>query len=341
MTAPQSAKPVTPERLMQFAWGYTAPLMIESAVKLHVFDQLNTGEKSVEQLATASKASPRGMRMLLDGLVGLELLRKGDGRYGLTEESATFLVSTKPSYQGGFFKHMSDQLMARWLKLTDIVRTGKPASAVNQQDSGAAFFAEFVEDIFPMSWPVTQILADHLNLPKATLPVSVLDIAAGSGVWGIGLAKKSPQVRVTAVDWPEVLKVTQRVAEKHGVADRFRFVAGDMHQADFGTGHNIATLGHIIHSDGEARSRALLKKVSAAMAPGGTIVIAEFLPNETRTGPANALIFAVNMLVNTKQGDTFTFGEISGWLKEAGFENCRTLENPGPSPLILATRTGR
>ncbi len=81
-----------------------------------------------------------------------------------------------------------------------------------------------------------------------------------------------------------------------------------------------------------------MKKTFAALAPGGTIAIAEWLPNEDRTGPPAALIFAVNMLVNTERGDCYTFGELSGWLKEAGFTNARTLEGPGPSPLVLATK---
>ncbi|HEX5324133.1 MAG TPA: methyltransferase, partial [Capsulimonadaceae bacterium] len=81
-----------------------------------------------------------------------------------------------------------------------------------------------------------------------------------------------------------------------------------------------------------------LKKVYAALAPGGTIAIAEMVPNDERTGPPFPLIFAVNMLVNTEKGDTYTFGELSQWLREAGFTDCRTLDAPGPSPLILATK---
>jgi O-methyltransferase domain len=100
----------------------------------------------------------------------------------------------------------------------------------------------------------------------------------------------------------------------------------------------VATLGHILHSEGEARSRALLRKVFAALAPGGTVAIAEFLVNADRTGPANGLIFAVNMLINTDQGDAFSFEQIRGWLHEASFRDARTLDAPGPSPLILATR---
>jgi hypothetical protein len=109
-------------------------------------------------------------------------------------------------------------------------------------------------------------------------------------------------------------------------------------EADFGGGYDIATLGHILHSEGEERSRALLKKTRAALAPGGTIAIAEFLVNDDRTGPPVGLMFAVNMLVATERGDTYSFGEIAGWLREAGFENPRTIDSPGPSPLILANR---
>jgi hypothetical protein len=93
-----------------------------------------------------------------------------------------------------------------------------------------------------------------------------------------------------------------------------------------------------LHSEGPGRSRQLIRKVFKALAPGGTIAIAEFVPNDERTGPPGPLIFAINMLVNTTVGDTFTFAEMSQWLREAGFKNPRQLNAGGPSPLILATK---
>lgn len=329
----------TPERIMQMAFAYAPPLIIGAAVRHGYFDTLDAGAKTAEELAAATKTSVRGARAILDALVSLEFLSKdGRGRYALTPESAAFLVSTRPGFHGGIFKHIGTQLLPKWLEIDEIVRTGEPAQRVNDRDNGAAFFAQFVEDIFPMSYAAASVLGDALRLAEARDEVRVLDIAAGSGVWGIALAQKGPRVRVTALDWPGVLDVTKRIVGRFGLDDRFNYIAGDLLEADYGGPYDVITLGHILHSEGEARSRALLRRCAAALKPGGTVAIAEFLVNADRTGPANGTIFAVNMLVNTKEGDTFSFEEIRGWLEEAGFGDARLLEAPGPSPLVLATK---
>jgi len=331
-------KSLTPERIMQFAWGYAPTLVIEAAVRHGVFDLLDKRALTAEEVARKTRASQRGIKAILDVLVSLDLLRRKGNRFALAPESAAFLVSTKPSFYGTFFRHISDQLMPSWLQITEVVRTGRPALRVNAQKEGAEFFAEFVESIFPLSFPAADALGRHLGIAKARQPVSVLDIGAGSGVWGIALAKQSPEVRIHAVDWPQVLKVTRRVARRHGLEDRLTTSAGDFFKADFGKNHQVATLGHILHSEGRERSRRLLKKIYDSLAPGGVLAIQEFIPNDDRTGPPMALIFAVNMLVNTAVGDTFTFAEMSDWLRKAGYKNPRLLKVPSVSPLILADK---
>jgi len=270
----------------------------------------------------------------------LELLAKDDeARYALTPESAAFLVRGKPAFHGAFFLLTSGPMLSEWAKLNDIVRSGRPEKHINREQDGVAFFRQFVEDIFPIHYAAAQRLGEALEVSKAAAPLSVLDLAAGSGVWSVALALRSPHVRVTAVDWPGVIPITQKVTARFGVADRFRFVAGDLLEANFGSGHAITTAGHILHSEGEARSRLLLEKTFDALAPGGTVAIAEILVDANRTAPLPALIFAVNMLVNSDQGDTFSLEEISAWLRDAGFAHVRTVEAPGLAPLlILATK---
>jgi SAM-dependent methyltransferase len=333
MTTPA---PVTPERIMQFAWGYVPPLVLEAAVRHRVFDVLDNGPKTIAQVQKETGASERGLTAVMHALVGMNFLAKDkQGLFSLTPESSAFLVSSKPSFQGGLLRHGSEQLIPKWLRLNQIVETGRPDAAVNLEEAGSDFFQRFVVDILPLSYPAAQTLSRHLG-PDAV--ARVLDLAAGSGVWSIALAQGSEKATVTVVDWPEVIPVTRKTVSKFGVAERYSFIAGDLLQVDFGSGHTVATLGHILHSEGRDRSRELLKKTFKALASGGTIVIAEFLVNADRTGPLNGLFFAVNMLVNTDTGDTYSFEEISNWLGEAGFINPRTLDAPGPSPLILANK---
>jgi len=229
-------------------------------------------------------------------------------------------------------------MTSRWLRLTDIVRDGRPAVAVNQETDGTEFFSQLVETIIPMSYPGAQKLADHLKFAKAKNEVRVIDLAAGSGIWGIAVTQKSPRVRVTALDWAGMIPTTKRITEKFGVRDRFDFIEGDLSEANFGSGYDLATLGHILHSEGEERSRQLLKKTFRALKSGGIIAIAEWLVNDERTKPLPSLMFCVQMLVNTEKGATFSFNEIKKWLEDAGFKNVRKLKAPGPSPLILATK---
>ena len=323
---------------MQLSFAYAPPLIIGAACANKIFDTLTAGPRTAGEVSKQTGASERGVRILMNALTGLELLHKKGEKYELTPESEAFLISNKPGSLVGFFPMAMRQIIPLWLKLDEIVRSGRPSEARNQAEKGTEFFSGLVENIIPMSYPSAQALADHLQIAGRNAPMRVLDIAAGSGIWGIILAQKSPQVEVTAVDWEGMIPTTKRITQKFGVGSQFRFIEGDIGEVDFGTGYDVATLGHILHSEGQERSQQLLQKTARSLKPGGTIAIADWLVNDQRTEPLPSLMFAVQMLVNTEGGDTFSFNEIKSWLEEAGFKNVRTLEAPGPSPLVLATK---
>src|SRR5580658_7920384 len=187
-TAAQPSTHLTPERILQFAFGYAPPLILEAAVRNRVFDTLDEGPKTVAETSAATGSSERGLFALMNALVGLEFLARDDaGRYSLTPESATYLVSSKPAYFGGFLAHISQQLIPDWLNLTPVVQTGKPVVPVNRHSEGSAFFEQFVAGLFAMNYGSAVAAAEALGVASATGPVKVLDLAAGSGVFGIGI----------------------------------------------------------------------------------------------------------------------------------------------------------
>lgn len=108
-TAPfETAPAITPERLMQFAWGFATPLIIEAAVKNRYFDTLAERRMNIKELAAATGTSLRGVQAIMDALVGFGFVsRNQDGRYVLNAESEAYLVSSRPGFLGGFFTHMS------------------------------------------------------------------------------------------------------------------------------------------------------------------------------------------------------------------------------------------
>jgi 3-hydroxy-5-methyl-1-naphthoate 3-O-methyltransferase len=333
------SQPVTPERLMRTMWDFAPPLILSAAVRVGVFDALGEGPRQIDEIAATTGASPRGLRSVLNALAGLGFLSKeGPERYRLTPESDAFLVSSRPGYLGGVLAH-SVRIVETWLDLPEVVKSGKPASAVNEEQTGSEFFQGLVGPLFSLNLPAAQKLGVELGVASVERTYRVLDLAAGSGVWGIGIAQQSPHVTLTAVDWPAVLDTTRQFAERNGMAERFSYIGGDLAEVEFGTGYDLAILGHILHSEGEARSRELLGKTFHALAPRSRIAIAEYLVNDDRTGPPMGVIFGVNMLLNTAEGNTFSFREIRLWLEEAGFTAVREFDpGTGPATLVLAEK---
>jgi ubiquinone/menaquinone biosynthesis C-methylase UbiE len=165
-------------------------------------------------------------------------------------------------------------------------------------------------------------------------------VACGSGVWGIAVAEADPTARVTMQDFPGVLNHTRKYVQRHKVADRCDYLAGDLKKADFGSErYDVALLGNIVHSEGEASSRDLFRRLHRALRPQGRLVVIDMVPNDERTGPPVPLLFALNMLVNTAEGDTYTLAEYTHWLKEAGFARIETADIGSHSPLVTGIKS--
>jgi SAM-dependent methyltransferase len=306
-------------------------------LKFDVFSHIAAGKKTAPEIAVAAGASERGMRMLLNALVGLELLAKREGRYKVPSDLAPYLVRESPEYLGSFFA--TDHLWDAWGHLADAVREGKPWRSATEKEVAEEFFPVLVRTLHISNSKPAQNLAAQL-VAGAKSGLRVLDIGCGSAVWSIAVAKADPKARITAFDYPKVLETTRQFTEREGVADRTEYMAGDLRVAKFPeNSYDLAILGNIIHGEGEESACDLFARVHRALVAGGRIVVVDMIPNDERSGPLFPLLFALNMLVNTDHGDTYTLAEYREWLTGAGFGRIDTLDTGLHSPAIVATKT--
>lgn len=331
---------MTPTRILQIVAGYQPLYALATALDLSLFTHISRGSVTTRALVAATGASERGLRRLLDVLVGLDLIKRTgeDAQYELAPESASFLVEDRPSYLGGYVRFAASRLSKQWGNLTEVVRTGRPAESLDTPEEGESFWEELVELLFPWNYPLASYLGQILLARFGGSPARLLDVAAGSGVWGIAAAQANPAMRVVALDLPRVLEHARRRVEQFGLSERFEFRGGDIRRDVPGDSEfDVAVLGQICHSEGPEHSRALLRKVARALKPDGLVVIADMMPNEERSGPLFTLMYALSMLITTTDGGTFTFAEYGEWLKEAGFRDAHVREAMGQT-LLLASR---
>jgi 2-polyprenyl-3-methyl-5-hydroxy-6-metoxy-1,4-benzoquinol methylase len=323
-SAPASAgtEPPSPAIVFELLTAYERTAALRAAIEVDLFRALGEGPADAATLAARCDASERGIRVLADFLTVVGLLTKQEGRYAHTPASATFLDPRSPACVASTARFLTlPMLQEPFDHLPDIVRRGTTVlpgqGSVEPQNP---IWTEFAHSMAPMMAPMAAPLG-AIALEGLTGPVRVLDIAAGHGLFGIEVARRDPQAHVVAVDWPAVLEVARENARKAGVDGRYELLPGSAFEVPFGGPYDIVLLTNFLHHFDPPTCVALLKKVHAALAPGGRAAALEFVPNEDRVSPPMAAAFSLMMLATTVAGDAYTFRELAGMYRDAGFSD--------------------
>ncbi|HEV2386024.1 MAG TPA: class I SAM-dependent methyltransferase [Candidatus Acidoferrales bacterium] len=325
------------QRIMEISFSLAPYRILVTALELGVFSAIANGKHSAADIAAAVGASQRGSSMLLDALVAFEFLEKQDGGYELTADSARYLVRESADYAGALLE--SGTQWEAWGHLAESVRSGKPWRSRSDTENAQQFFPMLIRTLHVTNRDLSHRLAAALVPHGARHGLRVLDIGCGSAVWSIAIAKIDPEARVTALDLPMVLESTRQFAARENLLDRYEFLPRDMHAADFPPSrYDVALLGSIVHMESPKQARDLFRRIHDALAGGGRLVIIDLIPMNDRTGPPLQMVFALNMLLNTDEGDTYTLAEYQSWLRDAGFARVETLEIGSHSPAIVATK---
>lgn len=311
--------PPTPAIVFEMLNAYQRTAALKAAIELDVFRAVSDGPADAASIARHCAASERGIRILCDFLVINGVLAKDSGRYRHTPSSAAFLDPRSPACLASIAQFLGNPANHEpFDRLAEVVRTGRTtlegAGSVEPENPIWVQFAETMAPMMaPMAAPLGKVVLDGHNGP-----MRVLDIAAGHGLFGIEIAKQNPQARVTGLDWAPVLRVALRNAERAGVHDRYDMLPGSAFEVDFGGPYDVVLLTNFLHHFDKPTCTGLLRKVRAALKPGGRAATLEFVPNEDRVSPPMPAAFAMTMLAATPAGDAYTFSDLREMYAEAG-----------------------
>jgi 2-polyprenyl-3-methyl-5-hydroxy-6-metoxy-1,4-benzoquinol methylase len=314
--APAIAVP-SPGIVFDTLQAYQRSVALRGAIDLDLFTAIADGNKSLSAIAARIKASEKGTRVLCDFLTMMGFLLKQGGEYSLTADSAAFLNRHSPAYMGTMANFLMNPQVAGMLEdITGVIRHG---GALPSDHGGLEpenpIWVVFARSMAPMMQMPAQSIAQMF---AGSNPIKVLDISAGHGLFGIAFAKHNPRALVVGLDWANVLEVAKENAHKAGVWDRYSTIAGSAFEEDLGSGYDIILIPNFLHHFDVATNEKLLRKVHAALAPGGVAVTPDFIPNEDRISPPRDAMFSMQML-STPAGDAYTYSELEKMFRNAGF----------------------
>lgn len=328
--------PPNPARIFQTLNAYQQTAALRAAIDLEVFTAIAEGATTAAAIASRAKASERGIRILCDFLVILGFLTKSGSIYGLSSDAAVFLDKRSPAYLGSAARFLNaPDMVHAYDNLTDAVRRG--GTVMSEEGTVVAnnpLWVEFARSMAPMMRMPAQAIAE---MTARSGPCRVLDIAAGHGLFGIEIGRQNPQAEIVALDWAHVLEVAKENARHAGLDGRHRTLPGSAFEVDYGSGFNLVLLTNFLHHFDAATCERLLRKVHAALAPGGRAVTLEFVPNDDRVSPPDAASFSMIMLGSTPHGDAYTFAEYERMFATAGFSRSEHHRLPnGPQSVIIS-----
>jgi precorrin-6B methylase 2 len=327
----------TPDEIHAMVRGYQGAAILAAAAELDLFSRLSPGPTTARALARRIGCELRALSALLDALAAVRLLEKGGGRYWPSPGVADVLT-TGGRHSGLSMAQHQANCMRRWAQLARVVKAGRPASRSPSIRGAGGDRASFIGAMDNTSAPVADAVVRHLRPLRFD---RLLDIGGASGTWTLAFLRACPAANAVLFDLPPVIAMAARRIAAAGMSGRVRLVPGDFTRDRLPAGADLAWVSAIVHQNSRMENRGLFAKVFSALVPGGRIAIRDMVMDETRTRPLSGALFAINMLVATDGGGTFTFRELREDLEAAGFERAAIAHrDAGMSSIVVARKPG-
>ena len=305
----------SPESLLALSRAFQESRVLLTGAELDLFTLLSHEALPADAIAARLGADPRALTITLDALSAMELLVKEQGTYRTAPDAACLSTEAADSIHPMLLHAAA--LWDRWTGLTRKVG-GTPLTARPPAEVTRAFICA----MHVVSAPQAARLVAAVEPGSAR---RLLDVGGGPGTWTAAFLDVSPRLEATLFDLPPVIEIARQSLGEAGLVDRVTLVGGDFEKDELPAGHDLAWLSAIIHQNGPAQNDALYGRIFRALEPGGRLVLRDHVMEKDRTRPRAGALFAVNMLVGTALGGTYTFDEIRAGLERAGFVRVRLL----------------
>ncbi len=307
---------MNPNAIREFAASFQKSRILLSSFELDIFTNIDESGSTSNQIANHLKLDEHACERLMNALVSLGFLLKRNNLFYNTPESFYFLSRKSSEYLGGMMH--TNHLWSTWSNLTRVVKTGFSANPSEINERGEGWLFSFIDAMNDRAKKQAPGQLANIDLSDTKF---ILDIGGGSGAYSMEFVNKKPDIDVTVFDLPNVIPITRQFIEKEGFTGKIKTYSGDYTTDSLPTGFDLVFLSAIIHSNSLEVNRNLIKKCYGSLNKNGRIVIQDWIMNNDRTQPTSGAIFAINMLVGTEAGDTFTEKEVTEMLEDAGFKN--------------------
>ena len=325
-------------KLVELSGGYWAGCALQAAVRLDLFTALEKGGQTEEELAAALACDRRALSMLVTALAALGLARREGGKITAPANVLSLLSKNSPDYLGFIIQHHA-HLVPSWAKLAEAVRAGKPMRDESSSHTDSAAEREaFLFGMFNIARLQAETVAEALDLSGRN---KLIDIGGGPGTYAVYFCQKNPKLQATIFDLPTTEPFATKIVARYDLSERINFVSGDFLADTLPKGQDVAWLSQVLHGETVADAAKLVKNAAACLVPGGLLCVQEFVLDDDRGGPPHAALFALNMLVGTTGGQTYTAQELMAMMRQAGAVETWTLDVVLPqSCRVLVGRMG-
>jgi len=319
------------EDIREIANAFRESRILLSAIELGIFSVIDKHLISAEDVAKKINTDTRVTDRLLNALCAMGLLKKVKGRFFNSDLASKYLVEDKPDFMGNLFH--TNHLWKSWSNLTESIKQGSSLKSEKTKEEKHNWTEAFIGAMHYRGVNQGKILAMMIDLSNVK---KMLDVGGGSAAFSMEIVKKNPSIQATVLDLPHVIPLTKKYVTEAGLQNNFDFIEGSYFSLDFESSYDLILLSAIIHMNSYEQNKLLVNKCSDVLDKNGMLIINDFIMNEDRTKPYHGTLFALNMLVGTANGDTYTEQEIKEWFESAGFSKIERKNTSFNSDLMIA-----